>query len=129
MKKTFLRILPLMAAVLLASSCGKDDDNSVNPVVNNNETEQHPTETVAENEYVTIPFSVGIAANEGLSKITCESYTDKEGHKKVKRSFGVEDVGKELTVTGDDIEESTPALRLRSSISTSSRSCSAQARA
>jgi len=107
MKKTFLRILPLMAAVLLASSCGKDDDNSVNPVVNNNETEQQPTENVAENEYVTIPFSVGIAADEGLSKITCESYTDDEtGKKKVKRSFGAEDVGKTLTVTGDDIQES-----------------------
>lgn len=106
MKKTFLRILPVVAAVLLATSCSKDNDNDANSVVNNNETEQQPTES----GYVSIPFSVGIAADNGLSKITCTN--DAENPKLVHRSFDNGDVekGLKLTVTGTDIEESVLTL-------------------
>ena len=114
MKKTFLRILPVVAAILLATSCSKDDDNG--NVVNNIEEQPstaepvlQPTAAVVENGYVSIPFSVGIASGEGLSKITCTT-EEVEGKKVVHRSFDDGDLGKQLTVTGDDIEESKLTL-------------------
>ena len=110
MKKTFLTFLPVAAAILLATSCGKDDDNG--QVVNNikeqpstTELVQQPTTNVEENAYVSIPFSVGIASGEGLSKITCTT-EEVEGKKVVHRSFDDGDLGKTLAVTGDDIDDS-----------------------
>ena len=110
MKKTFLRILPVVAAILLATSCSKDDDNG--NVVNNIEEQPstaepvlQPTAAVVENGYVSIPFSVGIASGEGLSKITCTT-EEVEGKKVVNRSFDDGDLGKTLAVTGGDIYDS-----------------------
>lgn len=67
MEKTFLKFLPVAAAVLLATSCSKDNDgdNSVidNPAtpVENNETAEHKSEPL------TMTFTVSASAN--LSKI------------------------------------------------------------
>lgn len=60
MKKTFLRILPLAVAVLLATSCSKDDNND-NAVVNNGQ------ETVQTKTY---PISITVN-QKGLSKLSC----------------------------------------------------------
>jgi hypothetical protein len=60
MKKTFLRILPLAAAVLLATSCSKDENND-NAVVNNGQ------ETV---QTKTLPISITVN-QKGLSKLSC----------------------------------------------------------
>jgi len=60
MKKTFLRILPLAVAVLLATSCSKDDNNT-NEVVNNGQ-ENVQTRTM--------PISITVN-QKGLSKLGC----------------------------------------------------------
>ena len=60
MKKTFLRILPLAAAVLLATSCSKDENND-NAVVNNGQ------ETV-QTKTLPIPITVN---QKVLSKLSC----------------------------------------------------------
>jgi uncharacterized protein YjdB len=60
MKKTFLRILPLAAAVLLATSCSKDNDNATEVVNNGQETVQAKT------------YPISITVNQkGLSKLSC----------------------------------------------------------
>ncbi len=60
MKKTFLRILPLAAAVLLATSCSKDNDNATEVVNNGQETVQTKT------------YPISITVNQkGLSKLSC----------------------------------------------------------
>ena len=60
MKRTFLRILPLAVAVLLATSCSKDENND-NAVVNNGQ------ETV---QTKTLPISITVN-QKGLSKLSC----------------------------------------------------------
>lgn len=60
MKKTFLRILPLAVAVLLATSCSKDENND-NAVVNNGQ-ENVQTKTM--------PISITVN-QKGLSKLGC----------------------------------------------------------
>ena len=101
MKRSFLTFLPIMAALLLATSCSKDDDT--NTVINNEQTnaEPAPVEVVAQPEYVKIPFSVKVDNGAKLSKI---SYS--ESDTKITRSFEQSDVEKNLTmsVTGDGIE-------------------------
>ncbi len=64
MKRTFLRILPLAVAVLLATSCSKDDNNT-NEVVNNGQ------ETV---QTKTLPISITVN-QKGLSKLSCANST------------------------------------------------------
>ena len=100
MKRSFLTFLPIMAALLLATSCSKDDDT--NTVINNEQTnaEPAPVEVVAQPEYVKIPFSVKVDNGAKLSKI---SYS--ESDTKITRSFEQSDVDNNLTmaVTGDGI--------------------------
>lgn len=60
MKRTFLRILPLAVAVLLATSCSKDENND-NAVVNNGQ------ETV---QTKTLPISITVN-QKSLSKLGC----------------------------------------------------------
>jgi len=64
MKRTFLRILPLAVAVLLATSCSKDDNNT-NEVVNNGQ------ETV---QTKTLPISITVN-QKGLSKLSSANVT------------------------------------------------------
>lgn len=101
MKTSFFRILPLTAAVLLATSCSKDENND-NEVVNNN-----PANVVIEKSVVKIPFSVKVNQGKTLSKI---AYSGSESSVTV--SFTEDDVnnGTTLTVTGTGIETSTLTL-------------------
>jgi len=64
MKRTFLRILPLAVAVLLATSCSKDDNNT-NEVVNNGQ-ENVQTKT--------LPISITVN-QKGLSKLSSANVT------------------------------------------------------
>ena len=76
MKRTFLKFLPIAAAILLATSCSKDNDGD-NNVVNNPDpvetqnvaspTESSPAESNA------VPFSIKVVTGNSLSKI---GYTD-----------------------------------------------------
>ena len=68
MKKVFLRILPLAAAVLLATSCSKDENND-NAVVNDGQ------ETVITKEK-TVTVSGKASKKAGLSKISCTDGTN-----------------------------------------------------
>ena len=76
MKRTFLRILPVAAALLLATSCSKDSDNdtSIATTPGNNLPAQ---EQVAEdNQAKTIPFSITVGKDtETLSKATLQDGT------------------------------------------------------
>ena len=70
MKKTFFRMLPFVAAVVLAASCGKDGDSDVNisepePIA----TPDHTEATVADG-FVEIPFSIKVNDGKSLSKVT-----------------------------------------------------------
>lgn len=75
MKKTFFRILPLVAAVMLAASCGKDGDSDVNinapePVVT-----PDPTQTTVGDGFVEIPFSIKVNDGNSLSKVALNGAT------------------------------------------------------
>lgn len=63
MKRTFLKVLPFAAALLLATSCGKDENNSVDEIVNGGEQ----TETVVKTfKTLTVKGKV----NKSISKVT-----------------------------------------------------------
>lgn len=81
MKKTFLKFLPLMAAVLLVTSCSKDEDN--NDAVKPDTTKQANTET----EQQGVPFTIKVVTGKKLSKI---AYEDKGAT--VQPSFSESDV-------------------------------------
>ena len=104
MKKTFLTILPLVAAVILAASCGDDKDNE--PEL---QPSPEPVVSVEESNTVVIPFRVGVESGESLSKI---AYEAKDGSEtKVTRKFEATDVNTQMKVTGTGITESTLTLK------------------
>ena len=104
MKKTFLTILPLVAAVILAASCGDDKDNE--PEL---QPSPEPVVSVEESNTVVIPFRVGVESGESLSKI---AYETKDGSEtQVTRKFEASDVNTSMTVTGEGITESTLSLK------------------
>lgn len=96
MKKQFLRILPVVAAVLLATSCSKDDDNAVD----NNVTPG--TETVAEKQVYYLKVSNG----ESLSKIALDGNLG-DGQKKSLKFEGGDDLTLEFTVKYGEGENAT----------------------
>ena len=117
MKKTFMTILPFAAAVLLATSCGKDDNDS-NIVTEQTSTEQPASEQPATEQpadenvnYVKIPFSVKVDDGTSLSKVWYDYAKDADENviwNKVKREFATyeyEDGGSsqlKLEVTGKE---------------------------
>ena len=104
MKKTFLTILPLAAAAILAASCGDDKDNE--PEL---QPAPEPVVSVEESNIVVIPFRVGVESGESLSKI---AYEAKDGSEtQVTRKFEASDVNTSMTVTGEGITESTLSLK------------------
>lgn len=128
MKKTFLRILPVVAAVLLATSCSKDDNGDVNSVDTPQATEDPnptPEQPAEQAKTVKIPFSVKVDGGETLSKITYvpQKNGDNVIWNKVSRTFNSEtDVeGKSGAITltvngaseGSGITQSTLKLRLK----------------
>ena len=95
MKRTFLKFLPIAAAVLLATSCSKDNDgdNSVvsNPAPVETQNIASPTESKA------IPFSIKVTGGGSLSKV---AYNDNGST--VKITFdATTDANREMTVSGD----------------------------
>ncbi len=70
MKKTFLKFLPIVAVILLATSCSKDDDSTTAAVSEPSAAEPTTVEVVAQPEYVKIPFSVKVDSGTKLSKIS-----------------------------------------------------------
>lgn len=90
MKTRFLKWLPVVAAVLLATSCSKDDGNDANTVKN-------PENTVVQDEDLTVPFSLVAGTDQSVSKIAYqEDAIDKKSH----LLFEETDV---LTITGDGV--------------------------
>ncbi|MBP5681656.1 MAG: hypothetical protein J6X05_00195 [Bacteroidales bacterium] len=69
MKKTFMKLLPIVAAILFAISCGKDDDN--NGVAVDEVVTPEPAQEVVENNIKTITIS-GKVSPTNLSKVTVE---------------------------------------------------------
>ncbi len=70
MKRTFLKFLPIAAAILLATSCSKDNDgdNSVAPAPVETQNIASPTES-SPSESKSVPFSIKVAGGGSLSKI------------------------------------------------------------
>ncbi len=88
MKTNFVKFLPLAAAVLLVTSCNKDE-NENNEVLNS----KSPIE---------LPFSVTVKTGSKLSKISC---TD-NGESGVETKFSADEVGKvKMYVTGEGVED------------------------
>lgn len=81
MKKSFIKLLPLMAAVMLATSCSKDDDNTV-------QTSDEQKPDITSNG---IPFSIKAVAtySNTLSKI---AYSDDTETQIVTMKFETSDV-------------------------------------
>ena len=95
MKKTFLRILPIVAAVLLATSCSKDDNGDVNSVDTPQTTEvPNPTTEQPAETTVKIPFTVKVGGGESLSKIgyALQKDGDNDIWNKVTRTFDDDDL-------------------------------------
>jgi len=91
MKRRFLRILPLAVAVLLATSCNKDENND-QEIVNNG------TEVVTpENAVKTVPFTLKVKNGKGISKV---SYADNGSE--VQPSF---EVGDKVVISGTGISD------------------------
>ncbi|MCR4559495.1 MAG: hypothetical protein K5685_05400 [Bacteroidales bacterium] len=91
MKRRFLRILPLAVAVLLATSCNKDENND-QEIVNNG------TEVVTpENTVKTVPFTLKVKNGKGISKV---SYADNGSE--VQPSF---EVGDKVVISGIGISD------------------------
>lgn len=94
MKTKFMKIPPLIAAVLFATSCSKDDngDTIADAVVN----DQQPAVEQPTAGKVTIPFSIKVATGNSLSKITFDG-TDGTSEHNVDFD-DASDLGKTLTV-------------------------------
>lgn len=97
MKKSLLKFLPLAVAVLLATSCSKDENN-------NSENTPATTEVVNKKEIVQIPFSVGIANAKSLSKVAFSG----NGATINFESTDVNNV--KLTVTGEGVTGELPLV-------------------
>ena len=77
MKRSFIKMLPLVAAVLLATSCSKDSNDDSNVVIDNPvETQNVASPTESSTESKTIPFSITVGKDaETLSKATLQDGT------------------------------------------------------
>ena len=98
MHKNFLKILPLAAAVLFATSCSKDENNET---VENNEVINSETS-------LELPFSVTVKTGSSLSKIKC----DDDGTTSVTTKFDDKDIdnGVLMIVKGDYISDGSLTL-------------------
>jgi len=124
MKRTFLTILPVAAALLLATSCSKDSDDNNVSIIDNPQpavTIEQPAEQPAETT-VKIPFTVKVGGGESLSKIgyALQKDGDNDIWNKVSRTFDDDDLATgshpiTLTVNGAEtnsgITESTLSLK------------------
>lgn len=94
MKKTFLKFLPIAAAVLLATSCSKDNDSDNSVVPTPVETQNFASPSVlSPTESNAVPFSIKVVTGKSLSKI---GYTD---NGIVTPAFTTDDVNNGLKMT------------------------------
>ena len=95
MKRTFLKFLPIAAAVLLATSCSKDTDgdSSVAPDPTGRD-DVHIVSTTTESK--TVPFSIKVTGGGTLSKV---AYAD-DGSKVTVKFDAITDADREMTVLG-----------------------------
>ncbi len=77
MKRTFIKMLPVVAAVLLATSCSKDGNDDSNVAIDPVETQNVATPTESSSsESKTIPFSITVGRDsESLSKASLQAGT------------------------------------------------------
>lgn len=77
MKRSFIKVLPLVAAVLLAVSCSKDGNDDSNVAIDPVETQNFASSTESSiPESKTIPFSITVGKySNSLSKATVEENT------------------------------------------------------
>ncbi|MBO7568392.1 MAG: hypothetical protein J6T60_15000 [Bacteroidales bacterium] len=105
MKKNFLRILPIAAAVLLATSCSKDNDD--NTIVENNAAQENVGNTVVdnnaaqENVEAVHDFALTVSNSQSLSKLSLVGEVGGNGTKDLK--FDVDDVLNIFTGEWDDM--------------------------
>ncbi|MBR4677976.1 MAG: hypothetical protein IKO99_08230 [Bacteroidales bacterium] len=101
MKKTFLKFLPLTAAVLFATSCSKDENNDEKNIENQPKVEK-----------VVIPFSVKVNTSNSISKIAYTQSGDNVSQFNVNFEEKDAAAGSAITmnITGDDIENTTLTL-------------------
>ncbi|MDD6001341.1 MAG: hypothetical protein PUC50_04010 [Bacteroidales bacterium] len=95
MKRSLLKLLPLMAAVTLATSCSKDDDNNA-PEKKQNASPQEKTIIYNPDGTVTIPYSIKYSTGKSLNKKM--TYSD-DGMK----SKYVPTEGDEIKVSGEGV--------------------------
>ena len=99
MKNILFKILPLVAAVLFATSCSKDEGNDLDTIPNStttNSTTDKPVQAATENdEEPSMPFTIGVCQDESLSK---KGVTETDG--KLSQYFTS---GDEIEVTGEEI--------------------------
>ena len=111
MKRTFIKMLPLVAAVLLATSCSKDGNDDSNVVIDN------PVETqnVAspDNDGVTIvPLTITVNKDgNSLSKATVDVTPGEDGKNIYTQKFVAGDV---LIIYNDDVLQSEATFTLKS---------------
>lgn len=95
MKTAFIKFLPIAAAVLLATSCSKDDDNNA-PEKKQNASPQEKTIIYNPDGTVTIPYSIKYSTGKSLDKKM--TYRD-DGMK----SKYVPTEGDEIKVSGEGV--------------------------
>ncbi|MBQ3618825.1 MAG: hypothetical protein II939_11790 [Bacteroidales bacterium] len=95
MKTAFIKFLPIAAAVLLATSCNKDDDNNA-PEKKQNASPQEKTIIYNPDGTVTIPYSIKYSTGKSLDKKM--TYSD-DGMK----SKYVPTEGDEIIVSGEGV--------------------------
>ena len=94
MKKILIKYLTIVAAVLLATACSKDENNDTIGDTEQPATEQSTqSDEDANDNYVAVPFSVKVDKGTSLSKI---AYNEADGEKGkiLSRELQPEDVGK-----------------------------------
>ena len=96
MKKTLIKFLPLMAAVMIATSCSKDDDTNTIASPEN-------AEPAVEAQTKYIPFSLTVSNGRSLKKIAFEGNSDQD----IKVSFEKSD---EQNLTMDIVSTDDPNL-------------------
>ena len=99
-----MKCLTIVAALLLATSCSKDDNNDAIFNIEQPASEQSAQAVEDDDNYVTVPFSVKVDDGTSLSKI---SYTEEDGviGKVLARQFEAADAEKiTLQLSGDGIK-------------------------
>jgi uncharacterized protein YjdB len=115
MKRTYLKVMPLAAAVLLATSCSKEDNNSADEIVNNNQKIENVVSNVK-------TLTINGKVKQGISKITTsdnryfafegnETFTFGQNTDPVYGSITIYNAGGDFTATINYTDESELSSR------------------